>query len=96
MNHWLVRMLGAKWQGESQPCHKQPLNCIMVGLDVPHGESFFEWTVTLGQYAIANFMMNSVFLFSIFTWEPFFIWEKPQKVFLGSNAHFLESGLDFF
>ena len=67
-----------------------------IQLDVPHSKSFFDWTVTLGQYAIENFMKNSIFLFSIFTWEPFFIWDKPLKVFLGSNAHIFESGSDFF
>ena len=64
---------------------------VMRHLDVPHSKSFFDWTVTLVQYAIANFIMNSVFLFSIFTREPFFIWEKPQKVFLGSNALFFNN-----
>ena len=45
---------------------------------------------------MANFMMNSVFLFSIFTWEPFLIWEKPQKVFLGSNTLFFIIDAHFF
>ena len=41
--------------------------CYLKRCNVPHSKSFFDWIVTLGQYAIANFMMNSVFLFSIFT-----------------------------
>ena len=40
-------------------------------------------------------MMNSVFIFSIFTLEPFFIREKPQKVFLGSNALFFKNDTYF-
>ena len=64
-------------------------------LDVPHSKSFFDWTVTLVQYARANFMMNSVFIFSIFTLEPFFIREKLQKVFLGSNALFFKNDTYF-
>ena len=72
----------------------KPLN--MTQLRVPHSKSFLVWTVTLGQYAIANFMKNSVFVFSIFPRQPFFIWEKPQKLFLGSNAYFFKSDTHFF
>ena len=38
-------------------------------------------------------MMNSVFIFSIFTWQPFHLWEKRQKVFYGSNTYFLKSDI---
>ena len=40
-------------------------------------------------------MMNSVFLFSIFTRESFFIQEKPKKVFLGPNACFFKNDTYF-
>ena len=73
--------------------HGRPINPLH--LDVPRSKSFFDWTVTLVQYAMANSMMNSVFLFSIFTQEPFFIWEKPQKTYLGSNALFFNNKVYF-
>ena len=86
-----------KWKKKNAVHHE--ICCRIIFWVLRINKKFFFYlkhcTVTLEQYAMANFMMNSVFLFSIFTQEPFFIWEKPQKAFLGSNALFFNNKVYF-
>ena len=42
-------------------------------LGVPIFKSCFDWTVTVGQQSRAKITSFSVFIFSKFTWEAFFL-----------------------